>query len=221
MKKIVIMLVAMALVAGTAQAQTEILVNGDFEGGTYIADNVPDNWLAYYDTSPTASTKVNWKSFAGGPGGAPNKWVEVTGWSSATSSWGYVYQEVPAQKNWSYSLSFSTRLIDGSAGGWAGPSLTFFDAAGASISTPISTTFTAVGSWTWYDYGTVVAPHGTASVAVTLWSYGTSDTDGDPCNGLTPAVDVIAYDNVSLTEIPEPITMGLLGLGALMLRRRK
>ena len=48
-------------------------------------------------------------------------------------------------------------------------------------------------------------------VTLTLFGYG----------GIYPANDYVGFDTVVIHQVPEPITLGLLGLGGLFLRRRK
>jgi hypothetical protein len=63
--------------------------------------------------------------------------------------------------------------------------------------------------WTEISFGWATAPVGTTSATFYLAGYLNLEAGG------------ILYDDASMSLIPEPVTMSLLGLGALMLRRRK
>jgi len=82
-----------------------------------------------------------------------------------------------------------------------------------------------------YDssYGNRYAPNSSALVAEQSWDFGTGsgvfDIDFSSSVSLLVCSDDgwydIAIDNLTVTPIPEPATLLLLGLGGLFLRRRK
>ena len=219
MKKIIIVLMLVGMLCTAAQAN--ILVNGDFEDASFVLNDTPTAWVAYYTTSAAASPNVNWKN-GGRLNGQPytgDYFVTVTGWTSGY--WGSAAQTVPVTAGYDYTLSLATRLIDAGAGGYAGLSLQFYDATNTSMGWTLDTSWTASSAWTYSTVGTYTAPAGAVAARVALWAYGTADIDGDTTT-VDPGADTIAYDAVSLVEtVPEPLTLSLLGLGGLMLRRKK
>jgi hypothetical protein len=187
------------LVAMFATAQANLLNNGDFEDGIFVLDDTPDGWSAYYNSTPGSSDLVNWKSGTGAHGG--NNYVQIMGWST---TWGSMFQTVSVTENESYAFSLWSKG-DGTVDN-AGPGAYWLDSLGSSLGTAVYETFTAGATWEFHDYGTIVAPPGATQFSVYLWA-ATNTT--------------VYYDDVSLTLVPEPFTMSLLGLGGLVLLRRK
>ena len=221
-------IVLMALVAMIATGQAQNLVtNGDFEGGTFVADGVPDGWSAqtgtvhftstsggnptgWYSISTTYDRVANWKQ------GMGNKFVECQGWYS-----GYydgITQDITVSGNANYAYSFRTKVntaISGATGTyasyngyeyycirlyWDGPGWITM-ARGWQAQTALWQTFT----------GTFSTPAGETGATMAVYGYGNYSTSQHLAQ---------AYDDISIT-LPEPLTMSLLGLGGLMLRRRK
>ena len=231
MKKLILLFAILAMV-GVAQA--EMLVNGGFEASTtsdspwlsWGSGATGGSWAAYYRTLNTGG---------GGAGGSSN-WLDlpVTGWSS----WG-----------WGYNVAFQGKIPDGQAGisvtqgswykmsawynsttatsamlgfEWCDDSGILLDVDGDGIrggenddKINIMRPIVADGTWQYVE-AIVQAPP--------------LDMQGNPLVGLTNIIAVfggagygshLGLDNASLTLVPEPISVALLGLGGLFLRRRK
>jgi hypothetical protein len=93
--------------------------------------------------------------------------------------------------------------------------VSFFNSTGSLISGGWLGTYSNAGDvWAEVDFGTWVAPDGAHTVAYMFAGGDWSGWDGNNTNG-------VLLDDASVTLVPEPVTLSLLGLGALMLRRRK
>jgi hypothetical protein len=230
MKKKFVVLMLLAMVAGVAQANgPELVLNGDFESGTFVAGEVPSSWTGGYGDVwfgyPTSAyynydDVCQWKKAFGATG---NKWVEQMGWSTGFKT--AVSQVIAVEGGHLYDYSFRTKAVVGESG---------------------NTIFTSVNGSGWYDFvldfdagkdvkvaGYQAVPTGTedgwatfsgriwvddtaTSVDLSMWGH-----YGAEKQPIYYVALVQAYDDVSLTLVPEPLTMSLLGLGGLMLRRRK
>ena len=196
MKIVLLMLVAMF-----ATAQANMLTNPGFEDGAYALKGIPDGWTAY---SPTYTSAWNWHSTAGVGGG---KCIELI-YQSLTYAYytGFMGQYVDVAPG--DEVSFSVWAKSTTEGGTAMPYgyFTMYTSGWGYISYgwlyPVGAS-TVGDEWTEVSFGSLTAPEGTAFMGIFLWG----NADG------------ILYDDASL--IPEPVTLSLLGLGALMLRRRK
>ena len=220
----------MALIAGTAQAfGPDVVINGDFESGTFAPDTVPPGWEMGGETSTAGAngTIVQWKS------GSGNKWVEVKGPTTYGIA-GIIQRDIAVPADTYGLFSFDAKHVGGVSswfsvmldwrdasgtrigydnmwvgsyfmGPYGGPTYTFTNAdfvpsVSASGYTAGNEWWT-MPQWKWQ----VHSPAGTATVDIHFYAY-------QDC--------VHAFDNVSLL-IPEPLALSLLGLGGLMLRRRK
>ena len=265
MKKIVLMLAAMALIAGTAQAEgytpeapgPELVTNGDFEDSTFVKDTVPTGWehnaTTSTWTSPTtggapgptytwrpgdSGSAVEWKGFV-----APTKVVKVTGptWSQAVlyspSLGGMIQKNVPVSGNMPHLFSFDAKDAGTTTGAWSWFSVmvNWRDSADAELG--YSNLW--VGSYTWIVSPTSPTNGLTSMNAELVPGVDVTISSGGwwtmpewimtaPTGAVTANIHFMAYtgavhlfDNVSLREIPEPLTLSLLGLGGLMLRKRR
>ena len=197
----VIVLLAMLSLAGTAQA--ELLLNRSFDD---------------LDPGTGNPTSANWGMWSAGSAGAaalldgaPDPalsgpaYAEVWAWyasggfyQNVTPVVGEVYEMSiwARDQGWgdSKNVSFTLQVNDGS--GWnLLLNETVYSGAGFGDSDyhKLSTITPAIPA------GTVQAEFG-----VTFWNVGT-----------------FAFDDASMAVVPEPMTLGLLGLGGLFLRRRK
>ena len=208
MKKLMVMgLAAVFAMTGMVSAQN-LLSNGDFE----LGENDPLD-----ATQPNTLNPVDWtEDHSGGwsnreinpqmPDGNSYAMGNAGGWGAT------VYQIVPATAGTEYQLSADT-LIDAWWYSYSYLALDFLDAGGISLGVFESAHIDPGG----YDVGTAlttdsvaaIAPAGTVEVKAALGGYGEGGT--------------VRYDNASLEVIPEPATLGLLGLSGLALwfvRRR-
>ena len=192
MKIVVLMLVAMV-----AATQANILYNGDFES----VSGPSDGWSLYYGGG-TGTTYASFSNVGGTHGWVLNihstYWGEYLGMDSIMSATPGDY--TISYDIWSTSTANET-YID----------VEFYDASEVQLinhSVSMSIVFDTGGVWenrTMSEDGVnpyvFTAPEGT--VKMDWWIWGVDSQ----------------YDNIVM--VPEPMTMGLLGLGALMLRRRK
>jgi hypothetical protein len=202
MKKV---LVILALLAVTGIASADLLSNGDFE----LGENDPGD-----ATQPNTFIATSWSEWHSG-GWSNREESGPTGFSYALgNAGGYgagVFQDVAvADDGATYKLSFDASLDNW----WMNSGyikIEFLDAAEAQVGFVESPHFTQPGydagiPWTTYSLiGT--APAGTEIVRAIGGTYGEGGT--------------ARFDNAVLTVVPEPATMALLGLGALVLRRKK
>ena len=205
MKKIVLMLAAMALVAGIAQA--ELLTNPGFEDGAYGVKLIPDGWSIY---SPTYSSGWDWWLSGGGAHGG-SKYMSMHAAPSASYTTATIGQVLPAAPGDEFTFSVWAKSPSQSVNATPYGYITWGNATTSWLSygSLIPDNSSVGNTWTLVSFDAVTAPAGAE------WGYfqvmGTLANDA--------AAGGILYDDASL--IPEPVTLGLLGLGALMLRRRK
>ena len=217
-------IVLMMLVAMVATTQAEMLVNTGFEAGSYSSKGWPDSWYNSY----TDTAGLTWHSTGGRGGG---KMVQLqtytwgySTWSTAlstsvwTSGWGqaYLFQAVTpitAGEDYTFSL-WAKSAVQGTP---ANPGLyvtfmtdswSYLDYGWASPTNGLYNTITVGDDWTQINFEAWTAPEG-ATLAFFCLGARVSESGS------------ILYDDVSMTLVPEPVTLSLLGLGALMLRRRK
>ena len=196
MKKIVLVLVAMALMVGTTQAN--LLTNPGFEDGAF-GSGTPDDWYTYY--SATGAISLTWVNTTAH---ADNKCVRLQKISDGTTWYcGYWMQEVDVTALAEYSVSVWVKNETAGQSNKIYAGL-IWDIGGSDyISAYVDTT-----DWAKYDFASMTAPAGAVSAAFYL------------CHSSSvPLGNTILLDDASL--VPEPVTIGLLGLGMLMLRRRK
>jgi hypothetical protein len=239
MKKLVLMLAAMALIAGTAQAYTpeapgpELVTNGDFESGTFVPGGVPDGWAIAGETATTGwvpgddGTLVEWR----GPPAAATKIAQVTGPSIYGIAGAITTVDIAVEENTPYFFSFDAKSVSSTS--WFSVQVAYLNSEGGRISYDNEW----VGSYFWLNPPTntsanawfVPSYSATGITSGGWWSYPENWMEArSPFGAVTATIHFFAYtdcvhqfDNVSLREIPEPLTLSLLGLGGLMLRRRK
>ena len=213
MRQLTLLLAAFAVI-GTANA---LIPNADFEGGTYshwTGSIIANEWGAY--------------------------WNQIEGWGSpSTVYWetdgtnGYMVANVDGtQGGGGYAVAylesvislaalgispgdaiiFSADIIDLISGGGGGGAILKVESwAGASNIHALEVVIDGVTTeWKNFSMDYIVAD-GADSIKLV---FGTSTAWGGP----NPAPSSYGFDN--LTVIPEPTTMALLGLGAVLLRRR-
>ncbi len=209
-KRITVVLTVMSMI-GIVNAN--LLTNGDFQTGDATDW---DNWNSTTTDQDNAGNPLtgNGKSTAGGYGDFTAKaWGDGQQWGNGGFS-----QTVAATAGTPYAVSAEAMHITGDAltnGGIGVLKLTFRDAANNPLNGPYGEEIAMInaGSTTdiWhYLSGSRVAPVDTTQVEVTLMmQWTTTGPDGGAA----------FFDNVEL--VPEPTTMALLGLGGLLLRRRR
>jgi hypothetical protein len=226
MKKKFAVLMLVAIMAGSAIALgPELVANGDFESGTFQAGTVPDGWSGetgdFWITSVSAyynyDDVVQWTKASGSTG---NQWVEVMGRSSGFKT--AVSQTIAIEGGHLYDWSFRTMAVVGESG-LTGSDAVYngygyyefvidFDAGDDVVREgyqPVVDGWMTISGTAWVSSDATTA---------NLRMWGTRGSKADEYGYFVPMVQ--AYDDVSIW-IPEPLTMSLLGLGGLMLRRRK
>jgi hypothetical protein len=194
-RKIVVVLLAVCAMGGIASAN--LLSNGDFNSPDSTAS--PDNWILWTYGGGWANHQNTNIPFDG------SYFMAVGGSSNAGAG---LYQIVPAAAGVNYTLT-----VDAGAQAWWWPhgemKMFFLDASSTEISHVTAVTADSGGYDIQVDWHNVslsaVAPAGTTQVKVEFAN----------ANGQGTAW----FDNAVL--VPEPVTMVLLGLGGLLLRRKK
>jgi hypothetical protein len=211
MKKVFVVLALLA-VAGIASAEL-VVPNSDFEGGTYT------HWTG-------AIIANSWDAY----------WNQLEGWGAPSSvHWenGYMVADVAGTKGGGYAVAFTGEVALAGTGVSGGDVVTFSAdikalnglngggailkmeswAAGAMIpSSALEVLISGVtDNWANFSMDYTIA-NGADAVKFVI---GTSTGWAAP-NAMDSSY---AFDNLSV--VPEPATMALLGLGALLLKRRK
>lgn len=211
-KKVIVGVIALCAVTGIASAN--LLSNGDFNTVSDILDTngVPtgnvtaDNWEAWAWGNGWSNTEIpGW----GSPGGT---YMQATGASGGGG--GGVFQTVAAIAGQEYQLT-----VDSGADAWWLPTGTMimffldeFDAEVGQVSrntvdpAVYGDNYDIPHPWETYSL-TGTAPVGTTQIKVELTA-----------NNATGSV---GFDNADLQAIPEPATLGLLGLSGLALWIRR
>lgn len=214
MKKI-IALAALAVVSAGASAATNLIVDGSFEQITQIGVN---SWGLVNQATLTSDEGLHGWKVTTTSGGATSLEVRDNVAGAAQSGKNYIEldgvendkisQSLATVVGQAYNISFwfSDRTnVAGSSEGWALK-------AGAYTAGIPGGGFNTSGGNQWQHFtGSFVAT--SANTVFSLWGTGTSDSYGT------------SIDNISVTAVPEPATMGLFAAGLAVLglsaRRRK
>ena len=233
MMKKISLLVAFLAIVGFANA--ELISNGDFEAGLsgwsgWGSGSGSATWWAWYWWSGAPTTGAA----PGGSDGGQYAVLDTTGMPGYTrGAWGWVWQGV-----WQPDLPMTPGQqldITGMANGMADPDgsgyvvnlfLEWEDAAGNRVDydgdgTIVNNDDRSLVSWT--------LTGGAWEAIDVLYNVPTQDLLGNPfANPIAQANVMWSVESASLqigldqlSIIPEPATMALLGLGLLMLRRKK
>lgn len=211
MKKLIVLLAVLAMV-GVAQAN--LLINGDFalgSDGTTAPDTVALAWGEW-----NGGGWNNREANIHGIGGDETNYYKALGNGGITDQG--LYQTVLATEG----LTYKASVDSGDTEGWwfanGELKIEFLDAGNAILGS-------AFEHWThtsgdtplpWANYSlTAVAPTGTTQITFLLMNQG-FDPGNEWAFGGT-----MRFDNANLEVVPEPATMVLLGLGGLLLRRKK
>jgi hypothetical protein len=197
MKKWIVMLCVAGLLS-TANAALLPVANGGFESGlaNWTTNLIgPDSTIAVTTESPYEG------SFSA---------KFITNWQSGTGVKAEINQTVTGLSGGaSYDFTFQAKGLMG-PGGVAWAEIKWFNASNIQVGgTGLINIFAGLSNTTYQQKGgTYVTPAGTASGQVSIRLEG----------GAMPAYNVLYIDNV---VTPEPASLALLGLGGLLLRRRK
>ncbi len=203
MKKLLVVLVVLAL-AGTAQANMLAGANVDFEGG----------WADHWGVPSPPGAPVNWGSWD--PAGEAGYLADTAGVTGRglelgvhadlpAGGFAFVWNDTQPAVSEGMTLTLYADIIDLTPGGAVA------DFAALNVGGYEAKIAGVTSSWATYSIDFVV-PAGMTVVEVKL----AVSTDSPLYENVGCAY---GFDNVVLT--PEPITIALLGLGGLFLRRRK
>ncbi len=194
---------ALAINVPDGDLDTPVLADGTWDYVNTIRDTLGGSWShTYYAGSPWIANNYSYVGYDyPGMGHTGAQWVDLNA--------GYIHQTLTGetyQEGVTYELSIWAKtgtedqglyfyLLDGtnSDDGWSGATTLMGTAL---VPVPVS-------DWTEYS-ATYEATAADAGKTIAIAIYGRGATYGD-----------------TVTLTPEPMTLGLLGLGALMLRRRK
>ena len=197
MKKVLMLL---ALLAVTGIAGADLLTNGDFEDG---------------DTGQLGSVAIpGWNSW-GGSGWHHDDVGAVIDTKAMKLWWddAGMYQDFAASPGVTYDFSVQCMNWTGDPGTWNGLiKAEFYDGVGGQLLAQDLERFYPASEPvdTWVEIGdSIVAPAGTVTGRIVLMAVDWYDGVGGATH----------FDNASV--VPEPASMALLGLGGLLLRRRR
>jgi hypothetical protein len=211
MRRVLLLLLGVCLTTSVVSAQ-ELLYNGSFDtvrdngGGDFWGADGWSNWN-------WGNGWADWKDDALSQSGAGSGDFYI---NAGTWDWygaGGWYQDLTTSEGTIYQVSVDIRTED-----WDFPigevKLIFYDelnfdpGAGVWELADVFTPIDGVVDTTWdrYSFISSPAPAGATHVRVEFPAWGQGTT---------------LYDNASLIEVPEPTSLILLGLGGLLLRRRK
>ena len=210
MKKLLLMFLAIALVAGTAQA-TNLLPNAGFEVG---ADTLPDGWMGASYNGGVVAMDILWMDDPAGAHSGDKYMKLLTNNGSEPYLW--PVDMVPVTAGETYDFSVWAKSTNGDA---TPPTRTeaficfykadFGDLFSLSPKWQLSPADEQWPTeWTKWDICTWTAPAEAAYVDFNLVTWEGNQAGTGLC-----------YDDAMMT--PEPLTISLLGLGGLMIRRRR
>ena len=202
--KIVLMALAALMVVGIAQAN--LVPNAGFEDG---AGTVPDAWII-----ESGDTKITWSDEAN----TGIKSMLLTGTGGKPEAVIVSADRIAVTAGTEYTFIANVKSLNGGAVSGLNLRVKWFDAADNYVNWPDGGGWSG---WNWFAINagadwteetalTIAAPAGAVNIEHALvysWK-------GD-------AGDGVYVDDVSMTAVPEPMTLGLLGLGALMIRRKR
>ena len=215
---------ALVVLSAATSAQANLLTNGSFELGTHTNDG--NNTETFHTgatdmtgwTTVGADLRVSWIE-------DPNPFrltaqdgqlfLDLTGYVAGGTSFGGVTQTIATTPGQAYALSF---YLGSDTADWGGPPVSIRASAGGTSQTFTDSTVEPVSTWT---LETLAFTATSSSTPITLLG--------------TAGVNYIGLDNVDVEcvgangcavggpSVPEPMTLGLLGLGlgGLWFARRK
>lgn len=214
MKRLIILF---ALLALAIPAQAQIVTNGGFEidtnpDGTYWADGWGGwdwwGWKGFKNDNPLSDGYV-------APSGNTAYEDDAYGYAGGSSTWGAsggINQEVYPTVGLDYIASLYYSTENWGTDNEARLRVKWWGDFGGGV-TEIINEWTLIdgsgpihGTWNYFSVNTGIVPVGTTSAQFELEGAG----DG-----------TVLFDNASMEAVPEPMTIGLLGLGGLFLRRRR
>ncbi len=203
--------------AAAASASPNLLVNGNFDGGTKVDsttnDLLPSGW-SLGPPSPATLSKVNVDTAIDvSTDLGPESGTQYVRFQSPANNGtrDCLWQDIPTVAGQQYTISFWVALTSTSVGNTSGLD-PIWDENTANA--------TNLGTSAFY-----FSPSNTAPVPYQLFSF--TDTASTNLTRLDfHSIDQngsLLLDNVSVTSVPEPASLGVLGLGflALTFRRRK
>jgi len=190
-KLLLVLLVAVGLVAGTAQAN--MIVNPGFEDGAF-QDDTPDGWEHFYTSSSPTHTWVD--SAAGAHSGS--RFMKMYNWTSGLYSAWLGQDVLGVKEDGDYTFSVWAKTTAAGLTKTAGIYVDWFNtssyltnyAAGWINYETVSVSVTG-DTWTEVDFGALTAPEG--AVAAVFWLVASTEND----------TDAICYDDVSMLG-PDP-----------------
>lgn len=200
--KIVLMALAAMMMVGLAQAGLNLIPNPSFELGS---GTVPDDW-----SLTEGADRITWETNTNNG----SKSMLLTGFGNKPEATISSTDPIAVTAGTEYAFSAWVKSMTGAAASGTNLRLRWNDAAGNGIG----------GGWnnfSWYgvDAGagwdevtavTIEAPAGAVNLDL-AWLYSWKGTPNDG----------VYIGSVSMVEVPEPMTLCLLGLGGLILRRKK
>lgn len=205
-------LIAGLMIVSSRAAWANLVINGDFEAGTYSqtfgtsTDTLPDSWT---NSPPTAMSNLNVFANGSGPGSAQSGTHYVAFQSAETDgTQDCLNQVISTVANQKYTVSFWVAMT-ASSGTQFGLSPEW-DSGGANDTT--------MGTTAFYYH-----PTNSPSVAYTFFSF--TETASSSSTSVyfhgADATGAVLLDNVSITPVPEPAPCALaLSLGLLWLLSR-